>query len=215
MSQPPNTLPEENPTPRRKPKDDYYEQYVVRKRSRGAGTALLALVTGLALGVLSVIALLIYQPATIEAILNVPLLSGTERAFDQTALAVQGRATQSAAELLGTQAALGTREAVLNQEATQNAFSLAATRTAINIESVQRATQAAFYLQSTQAAIYLFATQIQLDTLQQQARAEIYQTATQLAVNAAAAQGQLSIDFANTQAAQERQLTATATAGAP
>src|SRR5690606_38794213 len=132
MSKQPDFLPEDT-QPIRKPKDDYYAHYVTRRRQRG-WFAVLALIAGVALGVTGAAALLIYQPRAVESILDVQLLSGTERALAQTVQAIEAQSTQSAIDLLGTQNALAAREAGLNAVATQNAFSLLTTQNAIILE---------------------------------------------------------------------------------
>jgi hypothetical protein len=171
-----------------------------------------ALLTGVILGLVVAALLLIFEPRTVESILDMPILSGTERVFELTARANEQRATQSALELSGTQQALWTREAALNQAATQNAYAFVATRTAAALQNAQGATQAAFYLQGTQAALILYATRIQAESAQQQFQGEIDQTATQLAIYASATQAQLAADFFNTLAAQDQMATATAAA---
>jgi hypothetical protein len=209
MDRPPDFLPEERVRKAKEP------VFVVERRGVASWIPVLTLFVGIMIGIAGVAALLIFEPSSLETILGLPFLSGTEQAFQLTEQANQQRASQSALELLGTQQALATQEAALNRNATQGADALAATRTSVSLENAQRVTQAAFQLQGTQAALYLYATQVQAASAQQQIQSEINQTATQLAVYAQATQAQLAADFFNTQTAQERFATATASAGLP
>jgi hypothetical protein len=208
MSKPPDYLPEEQPGAR-KPKEEYYYRPV--RRRGGCGLAVLALIAGIALGITGVVVVAIIEPSIVNLLLDTPPLSGTERALALTGQANDQRATQAAADAMGTQNALATREASIDQEATRGAQILIATRTAIAIDNAQRATQFAFSLNSTQAAIYLYATQVQAESFQQQQQIQLNTTATQLAVNAAMTQAQLSVEFSNTQAAQQAMATGTPT----
>lgn len=83
----------------------------------------------------------------------------TQSALEGTALANQGQ--QQA--LQGTSAALGNRENLLGQTATQQALNIITTATAAAISNAQQATQAALNFQGTQAALIQTATQVQRD----------------------------------------------------
>jgi hypothetical protein len=198
--EPPDSLPEGWVG---KPKDNY-----TNRRSGCSSLVALALLFAVFVVLVGMVALLIYDPALIEKLLNYPNLPQTQQALDLTAQYNR----QFAADSEATRSALGTQQAILNDRGTQAAFELVATQTAVAVDRSQMATQAAFSLQGTQAVLNLYATQIQSTLEQQRIQVQLNQTATQLAIIFEATRVQLAVAFTATQAAVEQYATATAAA---
>jgi hypothetical protein len=164
-------------------------------------TSLIALLLALALFTLS--AIVVYAPDVVGLAPNLNVtqtqiaFQATENALEDASQALEATGIALEATLQGiaqgafdnesTRAALINQAAVLEQNATQAALDIAATRTSIAQANAQQATQSAIDFQGTQTALDRAATQVEIEY--QGTQAAISQNATAVALGFATPSG--------------------------